>query len=724
MNFWLSLKYEINCQQKEKWLIMKKSNKKAFLAEYLEKPIEPYQLFARDLPKLAEHYYSKKDYSKRVRIIVNGETEFGKSIIAKKKQKYINTLENLKKYPYATFLIYNWCPGSVCDHKYQITEMPQSDSEFAAEFSELKSIIDCFSKETKVDDKELYIIGKKMTATEKNLSILEKICWEKLSEACKKKFDQNISAYKRHLESDAENLCLSNSETVEEIHAVQAELKQRKVNSFIGYIHTGGVRKTPKHFEAYLISQDRIIHSPWWTGSSTGYLTAHDLPERYDGNLSGFLPGNMESYCNDFPLLQRDEFSCGTLSVLNVKELLKENQKQLNQYTLKFSFYNDEGTLTRFFLTSPQTLRYSQSSKYITLLYQMVTQSELVEAKGKGGSNFFIKTIEQALKDSIEQARKKKKKAFQFSKQSNEADAVIEENKEILTMLPKFREEWSKYYEEMQEKRDKMNGEDGNLYLLYRTEKYRKLVEEEKNGFIVSERLTLDSKFCGVQDPQKESDQLALSGEIKQSPEQEYVRTDEKIKDKTTDDSKTSEIYPITRNSLLQTKEKTSPKTVTLPSSSSARDEEKLESLKIKYADNLRASYVRLVKIRDSSTGKKKIFYQKKCDQVIKNMQNAKIADEKSNGREWNLYLGNNLDGFIILVNKVMNEFRKNDESWHFWTEVSETLTRVIRDSSKILDLAQPTSMCSRICTFFSMASRIGDPSTPGGENRSIPNSH
>lgn len=86
-------------------------------------------------------------------------------------------------------------------------------------------------------------------------------------------------------------------------------------------------------------------------------------------------------------LPQSDVESCGTIAILNLKKLLKENAKSFRELTFQFLYYDDSGNLAGLFIPSADTLHYSQSRNYISGLIMMVTSDEdtfRFDVPGKG----------------------------------------------------------------------------------------------------------------------------------------------------------------------------------------------------------------------------------------------------------------------------------------------------------------------------------------------------
>jgi hypothetical protein len=163
---------------------------------------------------------------------------------------------------------------------------------------------------------------------------------------------------------------------------------------------------------------------------------------------------------------------CGTLGVLHLKELLKNNAQQFKEYTLLFSFYCSN-KLEHFYFPSPQLLRYSQVSTYNTILAEMLTLNKnsvtIEKGSGKDKRYLAVTTLQKILTDSIADAK------------SHGNKEMAANNQKIIDDLPRFSKQWLKAYQEAQKKRASMQGTQ-NYYLLYRTKKMERIIQSDKNG--------------------------------------------------------------------------------------------------------------------------------------------------------------------------------------------------------------------------------------------------
>lgn len=135
---------------------------------------------------------------------------------------------------------------------------------------------------------------------------------------------------------------------------------------------------------------------------------------------------------------QADRTSCGTLTMMYAKELLKDDARGLKEFTLSFTYYNEKGEKEYFFLPSPQVLRYSQISLYNEALQAIVShendgQDGLVR---KGAKKYMFHTIEKILIQS-----------FKIALEKEDAD-VLEENQKFGISCPAFRKNGRKLIRE------------------------------------------------------------------------------------------------------------------------------------------------------------------------------------------------------------------------------------------------------------------------------------
>jgi hypothetical protein len=127
---------------------------------------------------------------------------------------------------------------------------------------------------------------------------------------------------------------------------------------------------------------------------------------------------------------QADGQSCASLGLSYLKQLLKDDAKQLKELCFIFPYINENSqNLSYFFIPSPQALRYSQSSTYNLFIKKLVTEDKpgSIIYKGKPLAYTPIKQVLLEL-----QLKAKKEDNFVLE---NEIESLLEQ-------LPHFRKRW------------------------------------------------------------------------------------------------------------------------------------------------------------------------------------------------------------------------------------------------------------------------------------------
>jgi hypothetical protein len=429
---------------------------------------DSYKITMQDLPYLAQHYWKKG-----IPIAMTGVTEYMQKKMKKDQAPGRIWLEHFDKYPFATFLLGNWYANPEYstfetvikqDSKLYSPETVALISALMPDF--LKKVASRYSRRDVIHD-ELY---------KEDFELLEKAAQE-LNEDCRKQISDNFSQYRiiigrKFMEQDIYSGYNQSIIIPIELNEIQNEFKKSNKIDYCGYI--GGISYRTYHFDSYIISKDKIIKVasfPVVNSDFDGYTSSVQAFEQKKPLLDTSPPGP-----------QKDRYSCASLGIACVKELLKNDAYQLKNYTLQLRFYLNESKkkseLHHFFLTSPQTLRYAQSNEYIELLKGMIEEKgELVKYITIHGSRKFM-TLENVLRQSINKA-----------KELNDKE-VEAENVKCLEELPAFRKKWIAAFNASLEKRNMMQEEKTgyNRYLLYRREKYQNTIETAKS----SEYFSLD----------------------------------------------------------------------------------------------------------------------------------------------------------------------------------------------------------------------------------------
>lgn len=279
------------------------------------------------------------------------------------------------------------------------------------------------------------------------------------SEALQQKFKTFMLAYQSTMEALlAEKPYLTKLQINHEIKCIQAALTSDKI---VGYIFNDKVLTEQEgHIEPLIITKNAVIKPiHWHTIAATKGITPGDLQGLY---TSDWLTGQAQS----------SPIGCRTLSLLYLKELLKNNAEQFIQYSRFCQIYSNitnilkPPTLYGFYLPSPQVLRYSQSNLYNEMVVASMQDTDIATFSHAGKTEEIV-TIKKRLLDSMEVALKRKD------------TATFNENKKLFDKLPAFRELWLKQYAIVTEKRNAFNHEKTvNTYLSTRSKKFHMIFAE------------------------------------------------------------------------------------------------------------------------------------------------------------------------------------------------------------------------------------------------------
>lgn len=404
---------------------------------FLKNPEPSRQLSALEINSIAIHYREKYG----ITILKNGDTTFSQEIIKQHQEKIKRKYDTLiAKYQneetkYSSYVSHGFFLGGPHSHPLHRWDIGEEN------YSLIK--------------KELaFFMGQQGDGLKANLTEDD---WKKINNIIKKNaqlkvlFDSLAEKYVQFLieksEPEIKNACLSHDQAWEEMAAIQKTLKK---NETVGYVYTNGNAMNRAHFEVVLISQTQVVKPISW----------HEAPGSIHQSQDQLLAEvNLRSpviYEGELPRAQSDSFSCGTLGLLYLKELLKNDGAQRHAYTLNFQFYDEHGVIQRFFYPSPHVLRYSQSSKYNQLIEAMLVDSSDMQPLRLGECK--VATLKKLLEDSVA-------KAIKLGNQS-----LVEENTAILNHLESFRARWMMAYDEIKRQRDAMcDNNKKNQYLAYST---------------------------------------------------------------------------------------------------------------------------------------------------------------------------------------------------------------------------------------------------------------
>ena len=326
------------------------------------------QMHVTELRKIRDHYREKKG----ITIIINGETEYGKSIIQdkiKRGTELISAYQSEKKIiPY----LKRFCP---C-FPFQLSRHSQfiinSISSFLNE--KTRSL-----KENLTSDEEAALLS---------------IC-QTFSDELKDLFNSEIISQIRELEQEIEDCCLYANESLSEVTHIQQSLAE---DDRVGYVFTNNTRFKARHFEVLIITKKRIIQPVVWP-DTRGSLPTEIIPIHY------YQTRQFTSSDNNGP--QVDMISCGTLGLLYLKQLLKENARQLEEGTLSFPVYSQTYigyTKKLLFFPSPHVLQYTQYSLFNQITRALLNDDDTFSIPSKEGQ-INGETLQGYIKSSLVIAR-------------------------------------------------------------------------------------------------------------------------------------------------------------------------------------------------------------------------------------------------------------------------------------------------------------------------------
>lgn len=436
---------------------------------YLKEPRGEEKLAASDLPPITKHY--KEKYN--ITIIINGESQYGESII-KSHEKELEEVLQLNKDPlkYALYFKKYWLAPGLDQkiEKWYIADRPPSNHE--KDYLKLRNLIKDF-----LDEKG-------------NLRDLSNSELEALNETITfNPIKSNMDAQIRRLPSDmgCSNKCLNLYQAIEEVSYIQNRVNNSKA---VGYVYTNNNRLEKDHFEVLIIAPNNLIIKPvvWRPEESKVINLKNGQPHTYaSADISNFV---------DKPILAQADATevCGTLGILYLKELLKDNGQQLEKYSLIIPYYDNNGSKYNLFIPSPHTLRYSHSELYNLTIETMVSSDSLDPITVNNNNRSILIT---PIRSIIEKNRE-----IALSKGDT---ALVNEYNRLQQGLQLFRENWLKENQKAKLKRELMKSSERNIYLGYKSvsikdransEKDQKAPVNHANLFIPNKKInpiTLDS---------------------------------------------------------------------------------------------------------------------------------------------------------------------------------------------------------------------------------------
>ncbi|KTD49115.1 hypothetical protein Lrub_1466 [Legionella rubrilucens] len=427
-----------------------------------------YRLNVSDYDTLVPYFFSKHKIN--LRYVVNGTTFIGRRMMAEnylQVQAEINEYEN-EQLAYARQIIHHWSPPNACmPGKYRLNRKNNKHSDFERHYQELYEAI---------NDEFLNKDGQLKELSEEKQLRLNAIV-KKLK--CRKRLDEYRQKEIAELYERRNSVCLNKSQAIDEVKSIQKSLSDDEV---VAYFFTNNRCKGTAHFETLLIKRDSIVKPVHWFLHESNMFESTDFDKFFITDLSPFVTftlskKDVEGGFDEDPMKrlqpQVDSDSCGTLGILYLKELLKNNSEQLREYSFVASLYsdkNDFGSIDEgrsykslLFFPSPHVLRYSQSRLYNSILLAMVqgtNDEEIIEYKHV---QYKVKTLQGILKQSI---------AAAIEKDDPEAVRL----KDLWSRFPDFRIKWINLYHKMDQKRQKMQDGSHNVYLTNKASSMQKIL--------------------------------------------------------------------------------------------------------------------------------------------------------------------------------------------------------------------------------------------------------
>ena len=238
--------------------------------------------------------------------------------------------------------------------------------------------------------------------------------------------------------------------------------KQLKDNEYAGYLYTNQPVDGYDHYEAFIVGKDKIIKPVKWNADVIKMLD----PNRY---LSGEKTAttDLSSFCSEISVPQAGGQLCGTLCIAYLKNLLRDDAKQITEYTLSFPYYSrSRDKIHYFFIPSPDVLRYSQSELYNKIIEAMLNPE---------AGNFTHKDKTYSITSLADHLKK-----IIIPGPTSGNTAIIEEAELILSQLPAFTEKWLERYQVIKTKRQQMQVDEHNTYLNYTFQRMKHIVSMVK----------------------------------------------------------------------------------------------------------------------------------------------------------------------------------------------------------------------------------------------------
>lgn len=398
----------------------------------------PKRIMAMTAMELAKYYQNKYG----IKIIVNGDSVYGQKHILEQKKVYDKSIADLRSnLKYINYVSEFWCPPGISKSPLlYITDYDSPKGFTKAEYRKLQQLLNPYL------DKDGRITDEILKDAEKLNSELQKLPFFK-------KIADKTQLALRTLHTARDQIAISKKNISAEIASIQQNLKE---DEMVGYIFTNGQPYSFQHFEVLIITEDEIIKPVAWGGpESERVISDTDLSGMVDTGIKFLLP----DHWGELPEPQATKQGCGTLGLLYLKELLKNNAQQLNDYAMFIPYFKN-GEVENFFFPSPQVLRYSQSNLYNRLIAAALEDKDFVTIDYKN-IQYKVKTLKTILSESLDEADNLNNKTAKKHIQK------------LIDKLPEYRTKWLAAYAEMQKDHIQFNSKKGNQALSYRTQKFK-----------------------------------------------------------------------------------------------------------------------------------------------------------------------------------------------------------------------------------------------------------
>ncbi len=273
-----------------------------------------------------------------------------------------------------------------------------------AEWNEIMRVVEeLWATQTKNPKKAIEEIPEKMKSLRKYLDSQLELC-------------AHLDAFIDKIKLKVADTGLPRSAHIENI-ALEMQ-RCRDANGYSGYFHpylqkqTGsenriednGVAKTATHTDSFVITPHHLINVLSFANDPS--IDRQDFPEIYAADLDGLAREIAVPHSTKDEKNLKTQFSaqatiihCGMLGLSHVKELLKDDAKQLTQQSMLISgtYYKDsdhfDTVKVRLFLSSPNVLKYAQSGLEVALREKMISSTENVATLDYKNKRYKVVTL-------------------------------------------------------------------------------------------------------------------------------------------------------------------------------------------------------------------------------------------------------------------------------------------------------------------------------------------